>query len=417
MKSKLLYIICLVAGLLQACTNEVDDLFDSAAQQRLNEEIRVCKELLVSSQYGWKLDYYPSATQKYGGFAMTLKFDEYKVAVASEITMDATLTESSLYSVKADMGPTLNFDSYNSVLHYFSDPALSVGAGVGAGLEGDYEFIIVSHTDDEIILKGKKTRNVMRMVRLDKPSEEYLAPIMERAGEISSVMGVLGYDGQINGQQVSVSIPSDRRMDIQIGTDELLKTAFMYTATGIRFYQPLEIGGQTVEELEWLSDKQTWMFGGKELTPVIDPIYPLYSRYLGEYTMNYTYGNQAREVPVNIVMRNYTPTTKDYIVEGLPFKLRLNYNVQKDCMEFLTYTEGQCYFSVWEVTGSGTLSWGAGYGMVAKLRAGTDNVYDFVDNGVWQTNVARAIILWSSGGEYRGFGGDTRFQYIVLTKK
>lgn len=257
----------------------------------------------------------------------------------------------------------------------------------------------------------------MRMIRLDKPSEEYLAPVIERADEISSVMGVLGYDGQINGQQVSVSIPSARRMDIQIGTDELLKTAFMYTATGIRFYQPLEIGGQTVEELEWLSDKQTWMSGGKELTPVIDPIYPLYSRYLGEYTMNYTYGNQAREVPVNVVMRNYTPTTKDYIVEGLPFKLRLNYNVQKDCMEFLTYTEGQCYFAVWEVTGSGTLSWGVGYGMVAKLRAGTDNVYDFVDNGVWQTNVARAIILWSSGGEYKGFGGDTRFQYIVLTKK
>lgn len=83
-------------------------------------------------------------------------------------------------------------------------------------------------------------------------------------------------------------------------------------------------------------------------------------------------------------------------------------------MEFITYTDGVCNFAVWEIEGKGSLSWGKGLGMIAKLRPDTDNVYDFVDNGAWGSSQARAIILWSADGQ---FGGDTRFQYISLTKK
>ena len=55
--------------------------------------------------------------------------------------------------------------------------------------------------------------------------------------------------------------------------------------------------------------------------------------------------------------------------------------------------------------------------MIGQLKEDTDNVYEFVDNGVWGTYIARAIILWSAAGEYKGYGGDTRFQNIVFIKK
>ena len=106
MKGKIFYIASLiVVGLLQSCTNEVDDLFDTPAQQRMNEEIKTCRALLASSELGWKLDYYPSSKQSYGGYAMTVKFDETKVTAASEITGDPAKTITSLYSLKSDMGP------------------------------------------------------------------------------------------------------------------------------------------------------------------------------------------------------------------------------------------------------------------------------------------------------------------------
>lgn len=418
MKSKLFYILCAVVGLLQSCTNEVDDIFDASAQQRMNEEIRVCKELLTSSELGWKLDYYPSSTQQYGGFALTLKFDNQKVTAGSEITTDPSVTASSYYSLKSDMGPTLNFDTYNEIIHYFSDPDYTFGGGQGKGYEGDFEFVIVSHNENEIILKGKKTKNIMKMTRLEESSQAYVASVQKNRENMMSIVGISGYDGQINGQKVSISLPSDRRANVQIGTEELIKTAYMYSPNGIKFYQPIEIGGKEVYGLDWSTDQKTFVSADGAMTPIEDIVYKSYTRYLGEYTMSYTYGNTPREIPIKVVFNQYNPSQKNYTIEGLPFPLILQYNADLDCMEFIVYTSGSCYFAVWKVTGKGSLEWRTpGIGMIAQLRKDTNNVYDFVDNGVWESYVARAIILWSAAGEYHGFGGDTRYQYITFTKK
>lgn len=418
MKKNILKIAGIMLGvLLQACTSEVDDLFEKTAQQRVNEEIKACRELLIGSELGWKLDYYPSGTQKYGGFAMTLKFDEHEVTASSEVMEDPTETYSSLYSLNSDRGVTLNFDTYNPVLHYFADPDKQEGDGLGKGYEGDYEFIIMSHTADEVVLVGKKTRNQMRMTRLTESSSDYLLPIVELDKSFNEgLVGMLGFDGQINGRQVFISVPSPRRMMIQVD-NELITTPFMYTATGIRFYQPITIGGKEIDELAWSANDLSFKSDNGLFTRVPDPVYVKYTRFLGEYTMDYYYGNTPRKVNINLVQNTYSLSEKSYLIEGLPLPLIMYYNTDKDCLEFLTYSTGSYYVAMWEVIGSGYLDWGAGRGMLGLLRDGTDNVYDFVDNGVWGEHEARAIILWSASGEYQGFGGDTRFQYIVFTKK
>lgn len=418
MRKKIIYMACLMGiGLLQSCTNEVDDLFNASAQQRMNEELKACRALLVSSEEGWTLDYYPSAKQAYGGYAMTVKFDETHVTAASEITADPAAAVSSLYSLKSDMGPTLNFDTYNKILHHFADPDNSGGAGLGKGYEGDYEFVIQSHSENEIILKGKKTKNLMKMTRLTGSSQNYLAPIRATEAKIESVVGVLGYTGKMNGQNVSITIPSVRRMSIQVGDESLIATGFMYIADGIRFYQPVRIGDKDIASLKWSEAKQTFFSDDGAFSPIPDPVYPKYRRFLGEYTMKYQYGETPREIPIELKMLKYSTSEKAYVVEGLPFPLKVFYNVGKDCMEILTYDTGKCYVSVWEVINEGYLSHSKGLGMIAPLKEGTDNVYEFVDNGAWGSSIARAIILYGTSGEYRGYGGDTRFQNIVFVKK
>lgn len=416
MRGKIVYIAYLiVAGLLHSCTNEVDDLFNTSAQQRVNEEIKTCRALLASSELGWRLDYYPSPKQTYGGYAMTMKFDETKATIASEITGDPAKTVTSLYSLKADMGPTLNFDTYNTIFHYFADPDNSEGGGHGKGYEGDYEFVIQSHSENEIILKGKKTKNLMKMTRLTEPSETYLASVMATETKISSVVGIMGYTGKINGQKVSLLIPSDRRINIQ--TDEsLFSTAFMFTAEGIQFYHPVNIGGKEVISLKWSDTEQTYVSDDGAFIPVVDPAYAKYQRFFGEYTMDYTNGAANKKVNINLTMLKYTASEKLYVVEGLPFPLRIHYNVEKDCMEILAYKAGDYDVAAWEYYGDGHLTSETDYGMIGQLKKGTDNVYEFVDNGAWSYPV-RALILWSAAGEYHGFGGDTRFANIVFTKK
>lgn len=419
MKNRWLYMMCvLVAAMVQACTNEVDDLFDTPASERVNEDIKACRELLISSEYGWKLDYYPSNNQAYGGFAMTVKFDNHGVTAASEISSDVSETYSSLYSMKADRGTTLNFDTYNPILHYFADPDLNAGGGLGKGYEGDYEFIIMSHDADEIVLSGKKTRNVMRMTRLTEPSENYLKSVVATREEVEDgLIGALGFQGTVSGTNASFTILSSRRMTMQSG--ETLETVpYMYTSTGIRFYQPVEIGGKEVASLEWVNEGKTFKSESGPLERVIDEVYVKYERFLGDYTMNYYYGNNLREVSITLAKNEYSASSKSYVVDGLPFPLVVFYNVNRDCMELLTYNTGMCNVAMWEVTGNGTLSWGPGLGMVGLLKEGTDNVYEFVDNGVWKSNIARALILWHpNSGEYKGYGGDTRFQYITFTKE
>lgn len=416
MKKILSYIVCFFILFLQACTSEVDDLFDTPAQQRVNEELKACKQLLTSSENGWRLEYYPSANQSYGGYVMILKFTDKDVTVSSEITTNPTISVTSLYSLKSDMGPTLNFDTYNQILHYFADPDNNEGAGLGKGYEGDYEFIIQSHSENEIILKGKKTKNIMKMIRMETSGETYLTELLNLRNSITSVQGILGYKGQINGQKISITMPSDRKMSIQVNNNELLNIAYIYTLSGIHFYQPIEIGGKEVTGLDWSKEYATFTYEGKNLEEVPDPIYPKYLKYLGNYTMTYYYGSTERNLPVKLVNKTYNASNKLYELQGLPFPLQINYNTEKDCMEIVTYTTNNYYVAVWEITGSGTLSWSAGLGLIGQLKTGTDNVYEFVDNGVWGSKIARGFILWSASGEYKGFGGDSRFQYIVLTK-
>lgn len=414
MKRILFYMTCFAALLLQACNNEVDDLFDQSAQERMDEELRICQELLVGAENGWILEYYPQSKQEYGGYCMTVKFDGLNVTAASEITGDPTYTVSSLYSLKSDVGPTLNFDSYNEILHFFADPDYSLGAGLGAGYEGDYEFTIMSHTDNEIVLQGKKTKNRMHMYKLEESSESYLTKVLAITNAMEPQIDK--FESTVNGQQVTV-LPEDRQITIQVG-EESQTMAYMYTDQGLRLYEALDVNGTEVTDIAWSDDQRTFVYEGQPLTPVISPYYEPYMGLGGDYIMRYTNNNNVvKEIPIKVSANNFRQ--RFYTVEGLPFTLPLYYNDANNCFEIIATDYGTYYVAIWEIIGNGSLTWGGGIGLfgVTKVNEETqESYYSFEDNGVWGDHVGRAIILWSAGGEYTGFGGDTRYMYIEFHK-
>lgn len=164
---------------LSSCKNEEDDLFGSSAAERLIQAEKDYTERLISSEGGWIMELYPTNDvvepgddyeQMGMGYVLLAKFNSdntVKVAMNNSESGDKYTEATSIWEVISDNGPVLTFDTYNSVLHTFSDP---LGNGdIGTGIGGDYEFVIIDCDKDAeyAMLKGKKRATYNRLTRLE----------------------------------------------------------------------------------------------------------------------------------------------------------------------------------------------------------------------------------------------------------
>ena len=167
MKAKYLVIIGLLAATFAACSRDEESLFDKPAAIRAQEAVENAFDVLTSNEVGWEMAYFPNLEASAKGYNMVLKFNKNgNVSVTAKnqaTTMNKIKTDTaSTWAVKSDYGPILTFDTYNDVFHAFSDPQEN-----GAGLLGDYEFLILKATPDLVLLKGKKhsAYSVMRPMK------------------------------------------------------------------------------------------------------------------------------------------------------------------------------------------------------------------------------------------------------------
>lgn len=156
MKAKYLVIIGLLAATFAACSRDEESLFEKPAAIRAQEAIDNAFNVLTLAENGWEMAYFPNLEASAKGYNMVLKFNKNgNVSVTAKnatTTGNKIMTDTaSTWAVKSDYGPILTFDTYNDVFHAFSDPK-----GDGAGLLGDYEFLILKATPELVLLKGKK---------------------------------------------------------------------------------------------------------------------------------------------------------------------------------------------------------------------------------------------------------------------
>ena len=177
MKAKYLVIVGLLAASFAACSRDEESLFDKPAAQRAQEAVENAFDVLSSNESGWEMAYFPNLETSAKGYNMVVKFNKNgNVSVTAKnaaTTMNKLVTDTaSTWAVKSDYGPILTFDTYNDVFHAFSDPK-----GDGAGLLGDYEFLILKATPELVLLKGKKhsAYSVMRPMKTTDLTAYYAA--------------------------------------------------------------------------------------------------------------------------------------------------------------------------------------------------------------------------------------------------
>lgn len=184
-----------VVAAFTSCNNEEADIWNESSIERLEDTQDNYGSVFMSAENGWEMQYFPTAGSS--GYIIDLKFNNDGSVVAAmnnQWTDDQyKVSDPSTWGINIDNGPVLTFDSYNSVIHIFSDPKEIPGTsyGNGLGMEGDYEFIVITdlieNPDAEFItLKGKKRGTYAYLSRIPAGVdwEDHLNSINEMRDEI-----------------------------------------------------------------------------------------------------------------------------------------------------------------------------------------------------------------------------------------
>lgn len=344
--------------IMGSCTLEDNSLFDKSSAERVNAEVARLQETILSAPQGrWVVDYYPGGSRAdYGGFVMVAEFDkDGNVVFYQSDDNGKVFSSKSLYSVKKDYGITLNFDTYNDVLHWYSDPDLDYGGGKGLGYEGEFEFTLKEASSEEILMEGKKYKLPFRMTPLSGSPVEYLKAVYKIQEPF--LVGVKGYEGSFCGMPAKVIADSPTRLRIQVGEEEGL-LIFVYTDKGIRLMEPVTIAGRTLTSL---SVRDGALVGeDTDLRPIVGENVIYKDEYIGEYLLTWG-GNGPKKADVTI----REAEDGSFLLEGLPFTIVFTYDKAEGLLHFYAQevrTDPQVICCTWD-SKVGTFTWGTSVGM------------------------------------------------------
>lgn len=148
---------------LASCYKTEENIWEDSSAERLDKKLADYENILCAEENGWVLQYFANESEQ--AYPLLMKFDKtsaVKMAANNSVSSSAGYAEAeSTYELISDMGPVLTFNTYNPLLHCFSDPGSN-----GLGHLGDYEFVFYSANEDgSLTLKGKKHGIKMNMIK------------------------------------------------------------------------------------------------------------------------------------------------------------------------------------------------------------------------------------------------------------
>lgn len=188
-------------------------IYDETASVRKEESIEKYRSAILGRKQ-WIMEYFPDENQRYGGWIYVLEFhDDYTVKVWFEgsefIPQSEPVTESE-YNIEFGTGPMLKFCTNNDYIHFFSFPGGDNGGGYqGWGGDFEFSFLSVNESCDEIILRGNRNHNTIRLVPLpgETTPEEYIESVIESELRVDKTSFDLCVDGVVIGSVTREELP------------------------------------------------------------------------------------------------------------------------------------------------------------------------------------------------------------------
>jgi len=158
-------IIGFIGLLLAACTNtDAEQKFEETPTERLNSQKNELNDLLLSSEYGWKIVYFTDNTVL-GGYTHLIKFaKDGTVQMASDFDDDTAVYKSE-YDIQLGSTVSLVFTTKNRI-HLLSDSNdYPIDALESKGYLGDFQFLYYGQENGEIIFKTNRSNQELRFVK------------------------------------------------------------------------------------------------------------------------------------------------------------------------------------------------------------------------------------------------------------
>lgn len=283
------YIFITIAVLtLAACNRDEKNLFDQSAAERVEQAQREMAEALVAAPNGWEMRYFPIAESAGYAFLMDFKADgSVRIAAKNHVTTSTLYKEEiSAWGTDGTQGAILTFNTFNTIFHKFADPADD-----GLGYQGDYEFVCLSTSENQILLKGKKHGAYITMNRLsaDQDWREYFQAV-DKLNEVAFLCN----DGvdmtYVFGDSTLTVIYDEGTFTYKKGDKEITRS-FILTPTGLHFYTGVPYYGDTTVFV------QDFHITGNRIQSELDPEkYYILSNYTAANFYDYKFSKQNRWV-------------------------------------------------------------------------------------------------------------------------
>lgn len=385
--------LLIIALAVSSCLKDQKDKFDEPSSARMqNYLVNVRETLQTVTDAGWALDYYPGSA--YAGITIVLIFTDQEVTAISE--KDPYTEETSTYKLTTDDGPVLSFDTYNSIIHEYATPSSTLYQAKG----GDFEFDILKVSEEEIVLRGKRSRNYCFLHPLYEDAENYLEAIQD----LERDMTVAAVSAEIDGVEIEGFLDSATRTfsygEKGAPEEELSNMRYVLTPTGIRFAGEMNINGEVFTE--WVYDETTEEFideaTGIVFEKLIPPGWVSYNDYLGSWTLYYDDGSGHFDVSLTVNEQG-----NSFWLEGISkggYNALITYNGGRGRLSWVRQRVGasgtkEIALCPWDAN-AGYYTWAEGVGMVGYVE---DNEAEhlevkWTDNGVWMQTSGYYVDSW-----------------------
>lgn len=389
---KKFYFTIVLALIAASCTNKIEGVFSQNASERINALEQECFDLLLSSENGWLIQYYPSSSRAYGGFTFAAVFEESgDVTVTADFAADPSATITSHFSINTSNGVCLSFDTYNEYIHYLSDPDYFSSNAYG----GDFEFAFVGGDTEELTFRGIKTDNIIRFIALDTDIVSAMQQVVEIKNEDKSfTMYVLSDGTELEGDADGYNLityledPDDPYSTVTV--------PYAYSLTGITFYEPAELQGQLVQDFTWDASSLSFISNEEDTSVQIfgqrHENYISYTGYLGDYTFVYSDGSRTLTLVENVYGTSYL------LENFFDYSPVVTYTPSGYLTIFAQYLgpygENYAWLCPYDYS-AGYYTWSTSVGLnLVNNGNDPDNLsFTFEDNGAWGSYTATAFLI------------------------
>lgn len=227
-------IIALGVAMISACSRQEKELFELSGTERVEKAMTETADILTSASNGWEMNYFTNPEGQ--GHVLLFKFEKNGVVtVAAKNTISSSKgtykTAQSIWAMDASQSTVLSMKTYNDVFSIFASPLSD-----GLGYEGDYEFIVISASPEEIKLMGKKHRAICTMTPIASSLawDTYYAPIDQIKDYVFNGNNSMQFQLVVNDK---VYLPLEYN---DMAMSETVQNAFVFplivTRTGVDFY-------------------------------------------------------------------------------------------------------------------------------------------------------------------------------------